>query len=288
MFGTNEPQPRHGGTKRSRLGFVARATFGLAAACSAATASAEDHAFSLRAGAILADVDTRIRVDPVRGDGIGADLDLEDDLGLRETPDIGFVEGGYRFAPRWKINYEYITLSRNRSVSLARDIAVGDTVFPVAATVSGSFASRLYKAHVTWFPVRTDQAEIGLSLGAHVTEFRLVVEGEGTIGNVAGGAREERREVTAPLPNLGISGSYEVIDRVRLSAKANYLQLEVDELTGGLTDFEASVAYEVTENFAIGAGYRSLGYRLDVERERFEGKVRYEFEGPFAFVMASF
>jgi len=229
-----------------------------------------------------------VRVDPTRFEGVGVELDLESDLGLSESPAIGFVELGYRFAPRWTANFQYLTLSRDRSVSLSRDITVGDTTFPVDARVAGTFSSNLYKAHVTWSPVLTDKAEIGISLGAHVTDFTFAVEAGGIIGNVAGGAREERREVTAPLPNVGLLASYEVVPRLRVAAEVNYLQLRIDELEGGLTDIEASLAYDVTRRISIGAGYRRLEYRLDLERERFEGRVRYELGGPFAYLTARF
>lgn len=287
MFGQNALKSRRLAVRR-RAGGVASAMVVLMAAGSAVSATAEDRPFTLRAGAILANVDTSVRVDPTRVEGIGAELDLESDLGLSDSPGVGFVELGYRFAPRWTVNVQYLRLSRNRSINLAREITVGDTVFPIDARVGGSFASNLYKAHVTWSLVRNDKAEVGLSLGAHVTDFSLAVEGEGTVGEVAGAAREERREITAPLPNVGVSASYELAPRLTVVAKANYLQLRIDELEGGLTDIEANLAYEVTDRLAIGAGFRRLEYRLDVERDRFEGRVRYAFEGPFAFVTASF
>jgi len=54
--------------------------------------------------------------------------------------------------------------------------------------------------------------------------------------------REERREITAPLPNLGTSASCEVAPRLRVATNVKYLQLRIDELEGGLTDIEASLA----------------------------------------------
>lgn len=229
-----------------------------------------------------------MRVDPTRFDGIGAEFDFESDLGLGDSPGIGFAELGYRFAPHWTVNVQYQRLSCDQSVSLTRDITAGDTIFPVDTRVDVSFASNLYKAHVNWSPLRTERAEVGLSFGAHVTDFSFAIEAEGNVGGIAGATREERREITAPLPNMGASVSYEVAPRLRVAAKVNYLQLRIDEPKVGLTDIEASLAYDFARRITAGAGYRSFKYRLDVESERFKGQVRNNFGGLFASMMARF
>jgi len=156
---------------------VPLATIGLAAKRSAGTESAEDEGFGLRVGAILAEVGTMGRVDPTRFDGNGAELDLESDLGLGDSPGIGFAELGYRFAQRWTVNVQYQRLSRDRSVSLTRDITMGDTVFPVDARVADSFVTNLYKAHITSWPLLTERAEVGLSAGRAYHRFQLRDQG---------------------------------------------------------------------------------------------------------------
>jgi hypothetical protein len=143
----NDLQSLRAEKNRASWGYMPLAMIGLSAVCSVGTASAEDEAFSLRVAAILAEVDIMVCVDPTRFEGIG--LDLESDLDLGDSHEIGFAELGYRFAPHWTVNVRYQRLSRDRSVSLTRDITLGDTNFAGDARASDSFASNLYEAHVT-------------------------------------------------------------------------------------------------------------------------------------------
>jgi hypothetical protein len=260
----------------------------LAASCTSVSVSAEDQPFNIRVGGILAQVDTKVKVDSTSNPGNGDEVDFETDLSLKERNTIGFAEIAYRAAPRLTLNFQYLRLSRSSSTVIDRQIAVGDTVYPVNADIAAQFSSNLYRARVDYSIIENDQAEAGISLGAHVTDFNLAIEGIGSVGNAIGVTREERRKVTAPLPNVGIFGRIEVANRVKLSAQASYLDLKIDSIKGGLTDLEANISYQATNAFAIGAGYRSLGYRLDGNGERLIGTVRFKYQGPVLFVSARF
>lgn len=260
----------------------------LAAGCTSANVSAEDRPFSVRVGALLAKVDTRLRVEPTLNPSNGDQIDLESDLSLEKSPKIGFADIAYRAAPRLTVNFQYLRLSRSSSVNIDRQIAIGDTVYPVNADVTGRFGSNLYRAHISYSFIKNSQAEAGISVGAHITDFKFAIEGNGSVGNVTGVAREERRTVLAPLPNIGIFSRIEVAKRVKLSAQASYLDLKIGSVNGGLTDLEANIAYQATNALAIGAGYRSLGYRLDANSDDLKGSIRYKFEGPILFVSAKF
>jgi hypothetical protein len=76
---------------------------------------------------------------------------------------------------------------------------------------------------------------VGLSLGAHGTDLGFAIKAEGNVGGIAGAAREERREITAPLPIVSASVAYEVAPRLRVAAKVDYLQLTIVEHKGRLT-----------------------------------------------------
>lgn len=261
---------------------------GLAAAASGANAApAPDPAVNVRAGVLFSDVRTRVRIDPAP-DIDAREVGFERDLGLDRGPAILFVDGAYRFAPRWTLGLEYQQLDRRRTARLSRALEIGETVYPVDATVRGRFRSSLYKVQLGWTPIAGERAEMGVSIGAHVTDFLLSIAGEGQVGSAAAAPREERRTVLAPLPNAGLFGRLRLGRGFAARAEANYFQLTLDDVEGGLADLELAVEWQSRRRLGAGLGYRHLGYRLDLARPRFDGAVRYRFSGPILFVTAGF
>ncbi|GAA4753908.1 hypothetical protein GCM10023264_21320 [Sphingomonas daechungensis] len=258
------------------------------AIASPAAAAETDPSFNLRAGVLIARVHTLVRVDP-NATLNSQDVVFERDLGFERGPDILFFEGEYRFARRWKVSAEYQRLDRENSKTLDRSIQIGDTTFPLNAAVSGRVRSNLYKVQFGWSAVRNDKAEVGISLGAHLTNFLVSVEGQGSVGGSGILVqRDERRSTFAPLPNAGLFGSVKVGRDFKIGARANYFQLKIDDFKGGLTDAEANVEWKATRNFGVGVGYRFLKYRLDLTKDKFDGAVRYRFRGPALYVTAAF
>lgn len=253
-----------------------------------AAAAETDPAFNLRAGVLIARVHTLVRVDP-NATLNSQDVVFERDLGFERGPDILFFEGEYHFARRWKVSAEYQRLDRESSKTLDRSIQIGDTTFPLNATVAGRVRSNLYKIQFGWSAVRNDQVDAGISVGAHLTNFLVSVQGQGSVGGSGILVqRDERRSTFAPLPNAGLFGSIKVGRDFKIGARANYFQLKIDNLKGGLTDAEANVEWKATRNFGVGVGYRFLKYRLDLTKDKFDGAIRYRFRGPALYATAAF
>lgn len=248
----------------------------------------ESHQFGLRAGTIFSKMSTTVRLDSKNLPGDGTEISFEDDVGLNDRSTVPFVEGSWRFADDWMVAFEYFGIDRTQTAIIDKDIDFGDDVYEVGGEVESRFRSNLYKVQVGWLPVRTSKAEVGLTLGVHLTDFLFGLSGEVTTGE--GGTRfaAETRSVLAPLPNFGAFGRVKIADDVSIGGRFNWFSLKIGDYKGGITDAEANVQWKFHKNFGIGGGYRVLNYRLDIDTEDRTGKVRYKIHGPVLFAIASF
>lgn len=241
--------------------------------------------FFVRASLYFPKMDTTLRIDPTVGNGTGSDLSLEKDLNFNRRPVVASGEVGWRFSNNWRATFEYLGLKRNETAIIDRTVIVGDTTYPINASLTGSFKSNIYKFQLGYSFIRNENAELGVSLGAHLTDFATSLEG--TIANGTT-VRTETRSVLAPLPNIGAFGQVKVFGPVSLTGRVNWLQLKIDNIKGGLTDADLGLAWRIAEHFSATASWRIINYRLDVERDKFEGSVRYRFSGPTVGMVATF
>ena len=91
-----------------------------------------------------------------------------------------------------------------------------------------------------------------------------------------------------PLPTVGIYGLWQVAPAVHVGGRLDYLSLSIDDYDGKLVNAQASVSYRFTKNFGAGVMYRYVDYRLDVDKEDYFGRLKYEYSGPAVFLEVGF
>jgi len=101
-------------------------------------------------------------------------------------------------------------------------------------------------------------------------------------------AQTRRKDFLAPLPTVGVYGTFEVMPHVTINARADYLSLGVGDYDGSILNAQAAVSYRFTDNFGIGVGYRYVDYGLDVEKDTYVASFDYQFNGPSIFIEAGF
>jgi len=234
-------------------------------------------------------MDTSLRIDPTFTTGTGSDVSLERDLNFDERPIVVSGEAGWRFGRNWRVSAEFLRLSRRQTASLDREIVIGDTIYPVDASISSTFRSNLYKVQLGYSFISNSDAELGGTLGVHVTDFATSLKGQGSVSDGTGASlRTESRSILAPLPNIGAYGNVRLNKSVGLTGRINWLQLKVGDYSGGLTDLDAGIAWRFAPGLSATASWRILDYRLDIDRPAFEGSIRYKFSGPTVGVIATF
>lgn len=244
--------------------------------------------FWIRVEGYLPTVNSSVRVGNSQTGQVGTIIDLEEDLALSKRRTLPLVAGGVALGDSWQINAEYYSLSRQGSLQLQREIVFDGATYPISTDVESEFNSDVYRLTVGYLISKGAKHQLGVGVGAHITGFSARIEGQVTGSNGTLTLASRRREVLAPLPTLGLFGSYEPLPRVILGVRADYLSLKVDEYDGRLLNLEASASYKLSKTFALGLGYRKVDYRLRVSKRDWNGEVDYSFHGPAIFARAAF
>jgi hypothetical protein len=237
-------------------------------------------------GAYFPRINSELQVNGPLGDG--TEIDFERDLGYDRSSTLVSAFAEWRPGDDWVFNVEYYALNRSNTQSIERDITVGDTTYPASATVSSGFDSDIFRFTIGNRLIQRETWEIGAAIGVHGTDFSTFIEGEGSVGGQSGQFQSETRSVFAPLPTIGLFLNATPAARVNVAARFDWLSLSIDDYSGRLINTQASVAYSIHKNFDVGVMYRYVDYRLKVDRDDWEGKVRYQFSGPAIFLQAGF
>lgn len=180
------------------------------------------------------------------------------------------------------------SLRRSASRQLSSDIVVDDTTYPASALIDSRFDSTIYRLGVGYSLLRTPQWEAGMTLGLHVTDFTIVLDGQGSVNGSAVSRRREERDATLPLPTIGAYASVELTPRWHAAGRVSLFSMKARGFDGRLVDLQASVVYRVNPNAGVGIGYRYDDYRLASTRSSNKGRLEYEFRGPQVFAEAAF
>lgn len=148
--------------------------------------------------------------------------------------------------------------------------------------------SDVYRVSLGYAFIQNDRAELGAALGLHATSFETRLSGSAQIGGGALHAEDRRTEFTAPLPTIGVFGTYEITPRIILTGRADYLSLTIDDYDGSIVNAQAAVAYKVNDMIEVGAAWRYVDYELDVAKDNYTAGVEYDFSGPSLFVRFGF
>ena len=236
-------------------------------------------ALTLEVSAYAPKVDTTARFDSATF-GAGTTVNFEEDLGLDDRKIQAAVLGRLRLGDRWRIEGEYFSLDRSGTRAINRTINWGGNIYPVGIVVNSEFDSDIYRLSAGYSFIKNPQAEFGIALGLHVTDFTASLAG----ANVA----KRTGDALAPLPTIGFYGAYAITPRWLLSGRVDFFSLNYNDYDGSLINLVGAVDYRFTRNFGIGVGYRYVDYDLEVTKSSFTGSVQYQFSGPVLYLIGSF
>ena len=254
----------------------------------AARAQALDDRFWAEASLFWSSVDSEIRLDNLTTANPGTDIDMESDLELDDSETLPAFTVGARLGSGFSLSAEYFAIDRSSTRTLERDITINDVVYPASAVVDSSFKSDVYRVWVGWAFARGDNYEFGASLGLHATDFAFAIEGEGSVNGAPFSTEIRRADVLAPLPTIGLFGSWEIVNDLTLNARIDFMSLGIGDYDGRLFNAQANLTYRIFDNIGVGVGYRYVDYRLDVEKDDWVGRAEYAFNGPQVFLQAGF
>lgn len=234
--------------------------------------------FSLGLGGFLLTTSTQVRVDGSAQ--TGTEFDVEEELGFNDT-DRFRLDAYWRFRPRHKLRVMYFDTRRAASRQIDREIIFRDTVYTVDTQVDAGFDTTVAELAYEYAFLQRDRYELSGTIGIHNLRFDLSLSASGT---------PEVSSATAagPLPVLGVRGIWRFTERIYADVQAQYFQISLDPYDGSLEDYNASLVWQAFEHVGFGAGYNAFVARVDVEDDRFNGHLRWRYDGARIFIVASF
>jgi hypothetical protein len=241
---------------------------------------ADNSGWGFSMGAFFADQNMNTLFETTIGD-IDVVVDFEEDLGLTDSQSVFRFTAFYDFNERHRLDFDVFDLSQSAVATLSRDIEWGDTVFPISAEVSTGLDLVIYKVAYTYHLLRREKFRLGVTGGLYVADIALRL-------NLLENDLEERGDVTAPLPVLGLRGEYFFSDRWRASASAEWFGVEVDDYDGTLRDLLIGIDYRFGKHAAVGLGYNSVQIDVDATDGDLRADLLWKYSGFIGYLRFSF
>ena len=256
---------------------------GCVAAASAAQGDIPEHPalndrFYFGAGAFYPKTNTQAQLTS-NATGIGTTVDFEESLDMPRQKTVPSLIGRWRFGQRWRLDAEYFQLNRSGDRTTDREIIWGDQTFPVNSRVTSDFDFADLRVSVGYSFFKRPDKELGVGLGLHVATYDVSLN----TANLGG----QDEDVLAPLPVLSLYGQFALTERWAVGTRLDRFSLSYDKYSGSLTSLALDVVYQPFRNVGVGAGYRALAIRAEVEGDRATLRMRQNFEGPILFVNVS-
>jgi len=219
---------------------------------------------SIQIGGFITSTDTEMRVNS-SSDAVGAVVNVEDTLGVGSEKSTYRVDGFYRFGEtrRHQIDLHYFDSRRSATKVLDRTIDIGDTTFPVGATVSTEFNLKFVNVDYSYAFFQDDRVRLSVAGGLHTTGVKFKVDSPPTL--------LEDESFTAPLPVVGLRGEVIVTERWRLKGSADAFYLEYDQFTGLLADTSLAVEYLPFKHAAFGLAVNNIRMNVESDGDNAEG-----------------
>jgi hypothetical protein len=235
--------------------------------------------FYLAIGAFRPKTTTTAKLDSTRT-GIGANIDLENALGISQDDTIpGFI-ARWRITNRWRVEAQYYAIEREAVRSIDREIRFGDRVFPINASIETRFDFADLRVSVGYALFRTVDKELGVGLGLHTAKYDLSLSAP-LVGSQTG-------DVTAPLPVLSVYGQFALTERWAVATRLDRFSLSYDKYDGSLTALSIDLMYQPFRHVGFGLAERSLYLSVTKTDENRALRFQQALEGPMFYVNVSF
>ena len=272
---------------RSTLAGAALCLAGFAASSNADPLWPLDDKFNISLGVFFLDTDTTVRLDG-EGGRIGTEVNFERDLGLK-AGDRFRIDGYWRFFDRHKLRFLYFNSSAGNSRTISREIDFGDTTFPLNVNIRSDLDVEIIELAYEYSFLKRDNLELAGTIGLHNLSVEAGLHADASSNGGLGGIDlEEAADGDGPLPVLGLRGVWALNDHFYFDAQAQFFAIEIDKYDGSLQDYKISFNWQPFEHFGIGIGYNDFSTNVDVDDEYFNGKLRFDYNGPLLFLTGAF
>jgi hypothetical protein len=238
-----------------------------------------DH-FSIRATYFPATLHTDVHLDT--GPNLpGTVIIAEQDLGMKERLNQGRMELYFRLLDRHRLRVDYFGSDRDGDLPLARSITFGGHDYHAGDLVQSDIQDTMLGFTYTYSFIRSEHFEVGAGLGLHL------LQADAKALDVTLQERAETSGVGV-FPTPAIDATWAISQRFAWTARAQYLGIDINNVTAAFGDYHTDLQYRWTRNFELGVGYQGIHARLEDEHTSQPKGFVLNVRGPEAFLRVSF
>jgi hypothetical protein len=240
--------------------------------------------FNVALGGFFMSTDINVRLNGDEDSQAGDDIDFDDTFGIGDFERFR-LDAMWRIKGKHSVRGTYFTNTRSATNELQRDVNFGDETFPIGAVTDARSKLEVLQFSYDYVFRRRDNYELAAGIGVHMLDADLSVDATVTAGG--GSASTELNEsgsTNAPLPVLGLRGTWLLPHNFYATALAQYFYVDYDNYTGSLSDLKATLVWQATEHVGIGVGYNDFRFKFRLDKQRFDGKLGWNYGGAMAFV----
>ena len=258
-----------------------------------------DDKFSLWIGGFFPQVESTIRLDSDAGLP-GDNINFENFFGLEGSKTTLWGGFRWRISRRNQLEFEFNNLNRSGSVSASTDdVDIGEETVVAGARIDTQFDLRLARITYGFAVIQKQKHELAVKAGIHVVGTSLEIDAFGDVQDVNTGltlcnpspcqASVESDDYTVPLPHFGLSYVYAFTPNWGLRAQGLGFAIDINDISGVMTEVDIDVHYQPWKHVGIGAGFRFWDLTIkDTGDSVLQGKFEYQYFGPAVYVLGSF
>ena len=233
--------------------------------------------FNLGVGVFWPTIDLDLQVN---GSAPEDEIDLDGALNFNDRVTSPAINFRWRFGEKWSLLGQYWSTSNDGKAVLTEDVSWEDVIFREGTSVGGGVGLDVVRAFVGRKFDLAPQHEFGIGLGLHWMSLDTYMEGEIIINDDT--TDFHRAEATAefPLPDIGAWYMYSWSPKWVLLTHLDWLSASIGDYSGSLWDLEVGINYQAFKNIGFGFSYKAFVLDVDVYKDDWGGKLKFNQNGP--------
>ncbi len=225
---------------------------------------------------------TTLRVDSSQG-VMGTPLDAEKDFGLDSSDFEPKFQAMVRVGERHRLRFDYFTLDRSGETTIAAPIVFRDVVLQAGDPLQSNLSLRTLGISYGYSFIHRESFELAATIGINDIDVSSRARVTTQMRHV-----DQSEDQAGPFPTLGLDSTYVLSKRFYFDARAQYLKVAVDHLTGSLGIYEIDALYRLRPNISFALGYTAVKANLVSRQARQGGYFDFDTKGPEFFVRIAF
>jgi hypothetical protein len=234
-------------------------------------------------GGYVADLSSSVQVNTDAG--VGANVDIEELLGLENTLTQLRLGVSFHLADRHRLTVSATDISRHASKSLTADVDFDGETYPIGTVVDSELNIRLFNLVYGYSVVWDDRVNLAVTFGIHTLRTQVGIE------SASVGAESE--EFTLPIPLPGFRMDVALAKDLYLRQNFEFLWLRFDNFEGLMAEVNIGLEWAAFEHVGFGVAYNHMRINLEMEDSNFpavdfEGRFEFDFSGFMIYTVVYF